>query len=55
MKILVLALLGLVLSGCEEKPQELRQSSDEAAAVDQKEEPRRTRTMGQNEAARIYR
>ena len=57
MKLVLLMLVPVLLAGCGEKPQRLEQSSEQAAAAaaDQKQEPRRSRTAGQNEAARIYR
>lgn len=54
-RLLAIALLGL-LAACTEDSQELRVSSEQAAAQDLKQETgRRDRTAGQNEAARIYR
>ena len=55
MKLLLLVALGFVLAGCREEPQLLRQSSEAAAASDQKQTGRRERTLGQNESSRIYR
>jgi hypothetical protein len=56
MRALFLAVAALaLLAACGEKPQRLEVSSEQAATADQKQEPRRSRTAGQNEAARIYR
>lgn len=56
MRRLLAIVLCALLSACTEDPQELRLSSEQAAAEDQKQEAgRRDRTAGQNEAARIYR
>jgi hypothetical protein len=54
-RLLAVLVLGL-LAACAEDAQELRVSSEQAAAQDQQREAgRRDRTSGQNEAARIYR
>ena len=54
---ILLASLLIALTGCSEKPhQQLVQNEDQAAARDQRplEDARRQRTLGQNEANRIY-
>jgi len=54
---ILLASLMIALTACSEKPQQqLVQNGDEVAARDQRplEDSRRQRTLGQNEANRIY-
>ena len=54
---ILLASLLIALTACSEKPhQQLVQNEDQAAARDQRplEDGRRQRTLGQNEANRIY-
>ena len=57
MKHLLAAVILLgALAACTEDAQELRVSNEQAAAQDQqREDARRDRTAGQNEASRIYR
>ncbi len=57
MKHLLAAVILLgALAACTEDAQELRVSNEQAAAQDQqREDARRDRTAGQNEASHIYR
>ena len=54
MKLFPLMLVPVLLAGCGEKPQRLEQSSEQAAASDQRQEERRQRTLRQGESDRIY-
>ena len=54
MKLFLLMLAPVLVAGCGEKPQRLEQSSEQAAASDQRQEERRQRTLRQGESDRIY-
>ena len=47
-------LLAAFLAGCGEKPQRLEQTSEQAAAQDQRQDERRQRMLRQGESDRIY-
>ena len=53
MRLLIVAALA-ALAACGEKPQRLEQSSERAAASDQRHDERRQRTLRQGESDRIY-
>ena len=54
MKLFLFMLLAAFLSGCGEKPQRLEQTSEQAAAEDQRQDERRQRMLRQGESDRIY-
>jgi starvation-inducible outer membrane lipoprotein len=54
MRFLFLMLFALLLAGCGEKPQRLEQTSEQAAAQDQRQDERRQRMLRQGESDRIY-
>jgi hypothetical protein len=54
MRTLLLILAVALLASCQEKPQRMEQSSEQAAASDQGNDARRQRTLGQSESDRIY-
>ena len=54
MRFLLLVLFTVFLAGCTEKPQRLEQTSEQAAAQDQRHDERRQRMLRQGESDRIY-
>jgi hypothetical protein len=54
MKLLLFMLFPAFLAGCGEKPQRLEQTSEQAAAQDQRQDERRQRMLRQGESDRIY-
>jgi uncharacterized lipoprotein YajG len=54
MKLFLVMLFPAFLAGCGEKPQRLEQTSEQAAAQDQRQDERRQRILRQGESDRIY-
>ncbi len=54
MRILPALLAAALLAACGEKPQRLEQTSEQAAAEDQRQDERRQRMLRQGESDRIY-
>jgi len=53
-RILPALLAAALLAACGEKPQRLEQTSEQAAAEDQRQDERRQRMLRQGESDRIY-